>query len=200
MDTRHPMKRIIPFLAVFFTVLMLSVPCLAAEFTGDMTINTGGQVMQGKIFVKGHDYRQEMSVMGQKQVMIFSGDKKTGWIVMPDTHMYMDIPKMSQANNPQTDPEQLDKNTTKKYLGKEKINGYKCKKYSYVFKDSSGTKMTQWISTKLEYPVKMIVEGPQGKMVREIKNIKETKLSNSLFAVPAGYQKMNIPGMSGMNQ
>ena len=200
MEKKHPKKWIITCISFFLTALLLTAPCLAAEFTADMTMNAGGQMMQGKVFVKGQNYRQEMDTMGQKQVMIFSGDKKTGWIVMPDTHMYMDIPKMSQANNPQTDPEQLDKNTTKKYLGKEKINGYKCKKYSYVFKDSSGTKMTQWISTKLEYPVKMIVEGPQGKMVREIKNIKETKLSNSLFAVPAGYQKMNIPGMSGMNQ
>ncbi len=47
----------------------------------------------------------------------------------------------------------------------------------------------------------MIVEGQKGHMVREIKNIKETKLSNSLFTVPAGYQKMSIPaGMSGTNQ
>ncbi len=73
MDTKRYMKRIITYLAIFFTALMLSVLCLAAEFTGDMTINAGGQVMQGKIFVKGHDYRQEMNVMGQKQVMIFNG-------------------------------------------------------------------------------------------------------------------------------
>jgi len=46
----------------------------------------------------------------------------------------------------------------------------------------------------------MIIESPQGGMVRELKNIKETKLSNSLFTLPAGYQKMNIPGMSGTNQ
>jgi hypothetical protein len=60
--------------------------------------------------------------------------------------------------------------------------------------------MTQWISTKLQYPVKMIIEGQKGRMVRELKNIKETKLSKSLFQLPAGYQKMNIPGMSGSNQ
>ena len=68
-----------------------------------------------------------------------------------------------------------------------------------MFKDSPGTQMTQWVSTRLEYPIRMIVEGQHGRMVREIKNIKETAVSNALFTVPQGYQKMSIPGMPGMN-
>ncbi|MBW2095985.1 MAG: DUF4412 domain-containing protein [Deltaproteobacteria bacterium] len=200
MDKKYQTKWIITCMAIFLTAALLSTPCLAAEFTADVTTKAGGQVMHGKIFVKGHSYRQEMNAMGQKQVMIFNGDKKTGWIVMPAAHMYMPLPKYGPGNAAQTDPEELEKKATKKYLGKEKMNGYKCKKYRFIYKDSSGTKMTQWISTRLKYPVKMIIEGPQGRMEREIKNIKETKLSNSLFKVPAGYQKMNMPGMSGMNQ
>ena len=201
MDKKYQTKWIFICIAIFLTGTLLSIPCLAAEFTADMTMKAGGQVMQGKIFVKGTSYRQEMNTMGQKQIMIFDGDKKTGWMVMPAMRMYMPLPKYDAGSTAMTDPDALDKKTTKKYLGKEKINGYKCKKYHFVFKDSSGTKMTQWISTKIEYPIKMIIEGPRGRMVREIKNIKEINLSNSLFKVPAGYKKMNMPaGMSGSTQ
>ena len=200
MDKKYQTKWIITCLVVFLMAFLLTAPCLAAEFTADMTMNAGGQVMHGKVFVKGHSYRQEMDAMGRKQIMIFDGDKRTGWMVMPAANMYMPLPKFGHGNSAMTDPDELDKKTTKKYVGKEKINGYTCKKYHFVFKDSPGTKMTQWISTKLEYPIKMIMESKKGRVVRELKNIKQTKLSNSLFKVPAGYQKMNIPGMSGSNQ
>ena len=199
MRKKHCVRWIMICLAVFFVAFVLEMPCPAAEFTADMTINAGGQVMKGKIFVKGHRYRQEMNAMGQKQVMIFDGNKEAGWILMPDAHMYMDLPKMTQGDNPQVDPKELEKKATKKYLGEETVNGHKCKKYLFVFKDSPGTQMTQWISTSLEYPIRMIVEGQHGRMVREIKNIKETAVSNALFTVPQGYQKMSIPGMPGMN-
>jgi len=193
-------KRWVTCMGILLTALLFTAPCLAAEFTADMVMNTGGRVMHGKVFVKGHKFRQEMKAMGQNQIMIFDSDKKTGWMVMPDARMFMPMPQFGMGNTAQADPKELEKKATKKYLGKEKINGYKCKKYRFVYKDSSGTKMTQWISTKLDYPIKMIIESPQGGMVRELKNIKETKLSNSLFTLPAGYQKMNIPGMSGTNQ
>lgn len=200
MEKKHPKKWIITCISFFLTALLLTAPCLAAEFTADMTMNAGGQMMQGKVFVKGLSYRQEMDAMGQKQIMIFNADKKTAWIVMPAAHMYMPMPAYSETIPAQQDPKELEKKATRKYLGKEKISGYNCKKYHYVFKNSSGTKMTQWISTKIEYPIKMIVEGPQGNMMRELKNIKETKLSDSLFQLPEGYQKMDMPGMSGTNQ
>ena len=200
MEHKNHRKWIFPCIILFVFALLFGTPCLAAEFTADMTMNAGGQVMNGKVFVKGHKFRQDMQAMGQKQVMIFDGDKKTGWMVMPDAHMYMPLPKAGPGNAPTTDQKELERKATKKYLGTEKINGYECKKYSYVFKDSSGTKMTQWISTKLDYPVKMIMESRQGRMVRELKNIKQEKVANSLFKVPAGYQKMNMPGMSGTDQ
>jgi hypothetical protein len=34
-------------------------------------------------------------------------------------------------------------------------------------------------------------------MTSEYKNIEEKKLPTSLFEIPAGYQKMSIPGMGG---
>ena len=200
MEHRNHRKWIFPCIILFATALLFGTPCLAAEFTADMTMNAGGQVMNGKVFVKGHKFRQDMKAMGQNQVMIFDGDKKTGWMVMPDARMYMPLPKAGPGNVPTTDQKELERKATRKYLGTENINGYKCEKYSYVFKDSPGTEMTQWISTKLQYPVKMIVESSQGRMVRELKNIKQKKVANSLFKVPAGYQKMSMPGMSGTDQ
>jgi outer membrane lipoprotein-sorting protein len=57
--------------------------------------------------------------------------------------------------------------------------------------------MTQWIARELNYPIKILYEGQQGKMTMEYKNIKQGGLSDTLFSVPSDYQKMSMPGMTG---
>jgi outer membrane lipoprotein-sorting protein len=58
--------------------------------------------------------------------------------------------------------------------------------------------MTQWFSKKLNFPIKMEMDGPSGHVTTEYKNIKENGLSSSLFEIPAGYQKMPMPAMPSM--
>jgi hypothetical protein len=42
------------------------------------------------------------------------------------------------------------------------------------------------------------MEGSSGPMSMEYKNIQEKKLPDSLFKIPAGYQKMSMPSMPNM--
>jgi outer membrane lipoprotein-sorting protein len=55
-----------------------------------------------------------------------------------------------------------------------------------------------WISEKLNFPIKTEMEGSSGSMSMEYKNIQEKKIPDSLFNVPAGYQKMSMPSMPKM--
>ena len=87
---------------------------------------------------------------------------------------------------------------TKKYLGKEKVNGYMCSKYNYTFNDPSIGAATYWISEKLNFPVKMEMDGPSGHIITEYKNIQEKTVPGALFNIPSGYQKMSMPMMPGM--
>lgn len=107
--------------------------------------------------------------------------------------MYFEM-KAPKAGVVTTD-ETLAQIADKKYVGTENLNGHECDKYEIIYHDRSLGKMIQWFSKELNYPVKMIHNGPHGESVVEYKNIRQDKIDSSLFRVPPGYQKMTLPGM-----
>jgi outer membrane lipoprotein-sorting protein len=168
----------------------------AAEFSADMVHTTPQGVFHGKFFVKGNDFRQETNMQGQEQIMIYRHNGDTVWMLMPREKMYMEMSNLPQAENvPQVDQRRIEQMAEKKYLGKQTVNGYACEKYQFIYHDTSMGTMTQWFSKKLNFPIKMEMDGPSGHMTSEYKNIIEQSLSNSLFEIPAGYEKMPMPGM-----
>ena len=183
---------------LFVAVLSLSVSSNAAEFSADM-INTSpmGRI-EGKMFFKGGNFRQEMMVGGQKQITIFRKDKGVVWVLMPAQMMYMEMQAGSRQNMAPVDPDQIDKLGEKEYLGKEKVNGYMCSKYRYTFHDKSSGTAIYWISDKLQFPIKMQTQGTSGSMSMEYRNIQEKTVPASLFNIPGGFQKMSMPMMPGM--
>mgnify|MGYP001818998509 CR=1 FL=1 len=54
---------------------------------------------------------------------------------------------------------------------------------------------TTWVSKKLNFPVKVIQKGPQGESTVEYQNIKTGNVPDSLFELPPGLQKMQMPMM-----
>jgi outer membrane lipoprotein-sorting protein len=197
MEKRNHRKLFIACLLVVSACLMLSNAGFAAEFSADTVTKASGQTMTGKVFVKGDNFRQEMDAMGRKQITIMRKDLGLTWVLMPDAHMYMEMKTSGGDLVPQRSPEEIAKTADKKYIGEERINGYACKKYRYTFNNGQST-MFHWISTKLQFPIKVEMKGPDGHMLTEYRNIKETKVSKSLFELPPGYQKMSIPGMPKM--
>jgi len=170
----------------------------AAEFSADMIQKSPMGNTNGKVFVKGENLRQEMNMGGQNQIMIFQKDKGVVWILMPGQRMYMEMAAGGQQNMATPTPEEMEKMGDKKYLGEEKVNGYKCKKYRYTSNDPSVGNTTMWISKKLNFPIKTEMEGSSGPMSMKYKNIQKKKVPDSLFKIPAGYQKMSMPNMPGM--
>lgn len=182
--------------AAVFLCLVLYSPAYAAEFSADMVQTTPQGVFKGKFFVKEDNFRQETEMAGEKQIMIFRHDKDTVWMLMPGEKMYMEMKSDPKAQNiPQVDHRTIEDMAEKKYLGTETVNGYVCEKNQYIYHNKSMGTMTQWYSKELNFPIKMEMEGPSGHMTSEYKNIKEEKLSSSLFEIPADYQKMPMPGM-----
>lgn len=170
----------------------------AAEFSADMIQKSPMGNTNGKVFVKGENLRQEMTMGGQNQIMIFQKDKGVALVLMPEMKMYMEIPAGGQQDMAPPTPEEMEKMGDKKYLGEEKMNGYKCKKYRFTPRDPSVGTTTMWISNKLNFPIKTEMKSSSGPMSMEYKNIQEKKLPDSLFKIPAGYQKMSMPMMPKM--
>lgn len=179
------------------SVLVLCASSFAAEFSADVVITGQNMTVKTKLYVKGKNVRQEMSQQGMNQAQIMRMDKKVMWMLMPDQKMYMEMPLTSNNEKLPGTEENIDTKADKKELGRETVNGYDCKKTQYIFHDKSQGTMTQWISEKLDFPVKAEMDGPNGRTTIDYKNIKEEKLADSLFEVPSGYQKMAMPAMPG---
>jgi len=196
-------KKIMLRFGLFTIILFIVVPALslsinAAEFSADMINSSPMGKIEGKIFFKEGNFRQEMMMGEQKQITIFRKDKGVVWVLMPAQMMYMEMQAGSRQNMAPVDPDEIDKIGEKKYLGKEKVNGYMCSKYRYTLHDKSSGTVIYWISDKLNFPVKMKADGTSGGMTMEYRNICEKTVPASLFKIPDGYQKMSMPMMPGM--
>ena len=183
---------------LFLTVPAFSVPSNAADFSADMINKSPMGNIEGKMFFKEGNFRQEMMMGGQKQITIFRKDKEVVWVLMPAQMMYMEMQAGSQQNMAPVDPDEIDKLGEKEYLGKEKVNGYMCSKYRYTFHDKSSGTAIYCISNKFNFPIKMQTQGTSGSMSMEYRNIQEKTVPASLFNIPGGFQKMSMPMMPGM--
>jgi len=185
--------------AIFLiTVMVFSVSVNAADISADMIHKSPMGSFKGKMFLKGDNLRQEMNIRGEKQITIFRKDKGVVWVLMPGQMMYMEMSAGNQKNMAPVDLDELEKIGKKKFIGKEKVNEQMCSKYHYTFNDPSMGTATYWISEKLNFPVKMEMDGPSGHMVMEYRNIQEKTMPDALFNIPSGYQKMSMPMMPGM--
>ena len=184
---------------VILGILVFSDAALAAEFSADMISSQFGQQTKGKIFIKGDKMRFEATPSGG-QTAVTIMDLRSGRVIslMPQEKMYIEM--SGTAAQTQLDQFDVDKEIAKladkKFLGTEKVNGYACDKYEFVYHDASMGTLVQWYSKKLGYPIKTIYRSSHGVVTTEYKNIREGGVSDSLFQVPPGYQKMNMPAMS----
>jgi outer membrane lipoprotein-sorting protein len=180
---------------VFTVIFVLSNASIAAEFTADLLLKQAGETITGKVYVKGDKIRQEYLQGGEKQVMIFRHDKGITWVLIPAEKIYMEMSSQEGvAYDPQFDQNIEDKAEIK-LLGKETVNGYMCDKYQYSYHDTSMGTLTQWLSEKLNYPIKTEYKSPSGYMLTEYKNIQEGNVQGSLFEVPGDYALLSLPGM-----
>lgn len=172
--------------SIVFGIVIFSGLCFAANFTATSSMKQDGITIYGKLYVKGENMRQEMTIGGKNQVLICRADKNVTWLLDPSQKCYSEVPG---AQNERTMHDSLKKMGKEKYLGKETLNGYSCKKYKYTMSGKNATTVIQWRSEKLNWPLKTEIKNGGKSMVIEYKNIKEVKPADSLFELPKGYKK-----------
>lgn len=170
----------------------------SADFT--MTSGAGGELSSGKIYFSLPKMRMETSSKGQEAIMIMDQSTQTMYMLIPKQRMYIEShtdqqnPMMRQGPKAPTsfDPSHpCGANEKCEKVGTETVNGRVCDKW--VTTGAKGTS-TAWIDQKLIFPIK--TQSATGE-IWQLTNIKEGKPDASLFELPAGYQKMVIPGMPG---
>ncbi len=162
-----------------------------AEFSADMTMSDAKEkVSSGKIYIKGSQkIRQEITIDGETNITILRLDKKVSWTLLPEKQ-YMEIAFPFDPNQPNQEY-----GYEQSVLGTETVNGYECKVVQYTYKDKKYGVLVQWVSDKLGFPVKTQTKDSKGKITStiEYKNIKPAVQPDSLFEIPAGYQKLGMP-------
>lgn len=183
-------KAFLPASALILLLFSVSVAS-ADEFSADMKSTMDGRVSKGKMFVSGKKIRMET----EGNVTIYRPDKKVMWIVMDKDKSYMEMP-IDESQLPKTE-EKVKGEMSRKHLGAETVNGYKCDKYEVTYKPNKGKSetMLQWISKDMKFPVK--TADTKGKWTTEFSNIKKSA-PGDVFDPPKGYKKMQMPSFPGM--
>lgn len=174
----------------------------AADFTADMTQTVNGKpLLQGKASVKSDGkVRMESTMQGMSQVVI--SDPVTGRMVMlqPQTKLYMETRVDPAKMSPDVVKDGQSKLGQWRVVGRETVGGWECEKRTFDFKDKGQGDLTGWFALKLDYPIKTVFTNGKDTMSVEYKNIKAAPLDASLFEVPAGFQRMNVPAGAGPGQ
>jgi len=186
--------RLIPIL----TALALAVGLEAAaqpprEYAADQIIRSREGTVTGKIAVSPDRYRLEMALEGQRQVMIARFDKRVVWMLMPEERMYVEMPLAAEAGEALSGRDPTQK-VERQLVGSETVSGHPTKKYKVTVTGKDGTYVGyQWLAQDLgELPIRW--EDEQGTGRVELRNIKVGRQPADLFEVPAGFQKLAMPG------
>ncbi len=177
-------------LAPGFFVLFLTGLTLAEDFSADMISTSQAGVSKGKMFISNDKVRMEVP----EAITISRKDKGVVWILIPQEKMYME--QALDPNKAVSTSEKIEGEIERKLVGKEMADGRMADKYQITY-DVTGRRVTifQWLVPGLMLPVK--TAAADNSWVMEYKNIKTGKQPDSLFEIPAGYQKFSyeMPSM-----
>ncbi|MGQ9695298.1 MAG: hypothetical protein ACUVWV_11200 [Thermodesulfobacteriota bacterium] len=186
--------KILKILALLFICSLIKSGLIgAAEFSADVINKVREKTFYAKIYMKENKIRLENQ--GQQNYSVVRWDKNLVWLIFPKDKVYMEM--ISYAS--QAPATLLKGEIGRKFLGMETINGLETKKYEVTIKEEEKTiKAWQWISTTLNYPIK--ISAPDGSWSSEYKNFKLESQPESLFELPVGFQKMEVPLLTpGLN-
>lgn len=191
--------RLVPVLIALALAVGLEAPAQPLrEYAADQVMRTREGTHTGKIFVSPDKSRLEMTLEGQRQVMIARLDKRVFWMLMPEERMYVEMPIPERPEDALSGRDPTQK-IERRLVGSETVSGHPTKKYKVTVTGKDETYVGyQWLAQDLgELPIRW--EDEQGTARVELRNIKVGRQPAELFEVPAGFQKLAMPaGLPGM--
>jgi hypothetical protein len=167
-------------------------------FTADMVMTSAkqnGLTIHGKMYAAEQAMRMDLEALpGMETSTIVRFDKKVVWVLMPGEQRYMEMPITPSAGMMAT----LHASGTKyelRDLGGEKVGSYACEKYRAQWTDH-GQSGSGFVWVAKDGDVKGFIvraEDEKSGATNEYRNIHPGEPPPSLFEVPAGYEKMEMP-------
>lgn len=175
------------FLALSWVLLIFAMPAWGAEFSALMVVKDGSNTVPGKVYVRNGLMRQEFRDGGGETVTIVRPDKKVIWVIIPRQRTYLEMPLTQKLPGQfiQIPPQALQRHP----VGKDTVSGYETEKIAVMVPGGGALEsQTYWVAPKLGLPVKM--ECRTRNFCLEYRSIKEGTVSDRLFDLPPGYQKL----------
>jgi hypothetical protein len=192
-----------------FFVLMLAASLVVAqtEFSADVVdLQKPGTPTQARMYFAKDKIRIESQAGGPRSggAVIMNFATQTATVLMAQQHMYMEMPVQAQSQrmayasaffragdveNACGDWQKMGHQGASCHkVGSEAVNGRDTVKYEAT--NANGDVGHFWLDPKLRFPVKWDGKNNGG----ELRNIQEGTQPASLFEIPAGFTKMEIPG------
>lgn len=194
------MKKLAWSLLLASLCLAMSSWALAAELSAEVVHSSQGQQFTSKVFIKGDKVRMEGQMAPGAQdgqgFQIIRQDLKVMWTVDPQQHSYIEVP-LGQRGDLSRRPkagEKLPGEISRKSLGVEKIDGRPTEKTEITYSQQGQTQtVIMWFAQDLGLPIK--TAAADGSWSVEYRKVVKAPQADSLFEVPAGFNKMAMPAM-----
>jgi len=206
--------RLLGLLIVAAALFTFTDICYAQEFEGKVSFNVfeNDQLRSMEYLIKGNKFRFDSNEEGKQASVIMDLASKQFMIIMPEQKMYM-VTQIPDTKTETGYTEDNEKDTKFEKTGETKeILGLTAEKWVFQKGDDKGE---AWMAKGLgsfkifdnpmnrqrpEWQKEIVEEGyfplvvyDNGKKAFEVTKIEKKSLDNSMFEVPAGFQKFNVP-------
>jgi hypothetical protein len=187
--------------ALFIASAALATDGPRAEYSANQTIETADMSMKGRVYYATGKERREMVTDGGKMTMILRQDKKVTWMLMPEESVYREMPlQQGPANSGDLSGYKILESSR---VGEETVNGVPATKYKVIMQAPDGAKMGgfHWLSKDsiaLKADMIAVDQGSKTRLKFELSDLRVGRQDPSLFEVPAGYSKMDMPSFGSM--
>jgi Domain of unknown function (DUF4412) len=164
-------------------------------FSADQVLKVAGRTTTGKVYATQNAMRMENLVDGRQTISIVRSDRKVVWSLLPDRKAYIELSLQSLSDAATLQQLPGAQKLEHANLGSEQVGTHLCDK-SRVQSTSNGktSVFDEWAARDLGgFVVKRADEN--GKWSIEYQNVQFRDQDQSLFEIPAGYQKLDITGM-----
>lgn len=175
-------------------------------YAAETAIRTGkGPELVSKVWVGGPD-RWRVEVGGQPgmpakipmMATIVRLDRKQMYTLLPQARSYYATPLTADDATPGLKPQaSAAAQVSRRPLGAEAVAGHPAHKWEVTAISPDGKKVVhyEWLSDALAMPLKMAAA--DGSWSMEYRSLKVGPQDPKLFEVPAGFQRLSLPGASG---
>ena len=167
----------------------------------DQKITQGRQVMTSKVSMKDQMFRMDMTAEGQATATIHNASGT--YTYMPAENMAMKLPVLNASSRPIEHADNYQQYLQERHaqrIGTETVDGHPCEIYRFTDPDT-GDLVTAWVWIEKQFPIKMEIDGAEGKILVEIQNLQlGAALPEALFELPPDVQVMDMGNMFQMGR